>query len=68
MRLFGSAQQSRSFRLHVDVFFLNQLVEPLIVLVLSSGRTDLEGCCWWGRGALLTRGVCKTRQSCAPKF
>ena len=22
------------------------------------GRTDLEGCCWWGRGALLTRGVC----------
>ena len=20
------------------------------------GRTDIEGCCWWGRGALLTRG------------
>lgn len=22
------------------------------------GRTDTEGCCWWGRGALLTKGVC----------
>mmetsp|Transcript_37135 Transcript_37135/g.88874 ORF Transcript_37135/g.88874 Transcript_37135/m.88874 type:complete len:600 (-) Transcript_37135:746-2545(-) len=22
------------------------------------GRTDLQGCCWWGRGALKTRGVC----------
>eukprot|EP00804_Cyclotella_cryptica_P023447 CCRYP_012107-RA/>CCRYP_012107-RA protein AED:0.04 eAED:0.04 QI:401/1/1/1/1/1/3/349/588 len=24
----------------------------------TSGRTDVEGCCWWGRGALLTRNVC----------
>jgi len=24
----------------------------------ARGRTDVEGCCWWGRGALLTRGVC----------
>mmetsp|Transcript_29769 Transcript_29769/g.54897 ORF Transcript_29769/g.54897 Transcript_29769/m.54897 type:complete len:635 (-) Transcript_29769:386-2290(-) len=23
-----------------------------------AGRTDIEGCCWWGRGALSTRGVC----------
>lgn len=22
------------------------------------GRTDLEGCCWWGRGAIQTTGVC----------
>jgi hypothetical protein len=22
------------------------------------GRTDTQGCCFWGRGALLTRGVC----------
>ena len=22
------------------------------------GRTDIAGCCWWGRGALLTRGRC----------
>lgn len=22
------------------------------------GRTDVEGCCFWGRGALLTRNVC----------
>ena len=25
-----------------------------------SNRTDVEGCCWWGRGVLLTRGVCKS--------
>ena len=24
----------------------------------SNGRTDIEGCCWWGRGALHTRGTC----------
>ncbi|KAL7518476.1 hypothetical protein ACHAWX_003298 [Stephanocyclus meneghinianus] len=24
----------------------------------SNGRTDTEGCCWWGRGALNTRGIC----------
>ena len=24
----------------------------------SRGRTDVEGCCWWGRGALHTRGTC----------
>ncbi|KAL7470586.1 hypothetical protein ACHAXS_010832 [Conticribra weissflogii] len=24
----------------------------------SYGRTDVEGCCWWGRGVLLTRGRC----------
>jgi len=24
----------------------------------ARGRSDVEGCCWWGRGALLTRGVC----------
>ena len=24
----------------------------------SNGRTDVEGCCFWGRGALLTRNVC----------
>ncbi|KAL7547092.1 hypothetical protein ACHAWF_010409 [Thalassiosira exigua] len=23
-----------------------------------AGRVDTAGCCWWGRGALLTRGVC----------
>lgn len=22
------------------------------------GRTDLEGCCWWGRGVIQTTGVC----------
>lgn len=24
----------------------------------TAGRTDTEGCCWWGRGALLTKNVC----------
>ena len=22
------------------------------------GRTDIQGCCWWGRGVLMTRGTC----------
>ena len=22
------------------------------------GRTDIQGCCWWGRGILMTRGTC----------
>jgi len=24
----------------------------------SGGRTDVEGCCWWGRGVIQTTGVC----------
>ena len=24
----------------------------------SDGRTDTAGCCWWGRGAIQTRGPC----------
>jgi hypothetical protein len=23
------------------------------------GRTDVENCCWWGRGVISTRGVCQ---------
>jgi predicted chitinase len=23
-----------------------------------AGRTDVEGCCWWGRGVIQTTGVC----------
>jgi hypothetical protein len=23
-----------------------------------TGRTDVEGCCWWGRGVIQTTGVC----------
>merc|ERR1711935_483971 len=22
------------------------------------GRTDVEGCCWWGRGVIQTTGIC----------
>lgn len=25
---------------------------------VPNGRTDVEGCCWWGRGAIQTTGVC----------
>lgn len=25
---------------------------------VPEGRTDLEGCCWWGRGVIQTTGVC----------
>lgn len=24
----------------------------------TAGRTDVEGCCWWGRGVIQTSGVC----------
>jgi len=24
----------------------------------TAGRTDVEGCCWWGRGVIQTTGVC----------
>jgi hypothetical protein len=24
----------------------------------ENGRTDVEGCCWWGRGVLQTKGIC----------
>jgi len=24
----------------------------------AGGRTDVEGCCWWGRGVIQTSGVC----------
>jgi hypothetical protein len=27
-------------------------------LANPKGRTDVEGCCWWGRGAIQTTGVC----------
>jgi len=28
------------------------------LLVGGEARTDVEGCCWWGRGAIQTTGVC----------
>jgi predicted chitinase len=24
----------------------------------ETGRTDVEGCCWWGRGVIQTTGIC----------
>ena len=32
------------------------------------GRTDLQGCCWWGRGALKTRGEKDLQQPCGTLF
>lgn len=29
-----------------------------VVVANRNGRTDVEGCCWWGRGAIQTSGVC----------
>ncbi|GBG27222.1 Hypothetical Protein FCC1311_034442 [Hondaea fermentalgiana] len=29
-----------------------------VELANRAGRTDLEGCCWWGRGVIQTTGVC----------
>jgi hypothetical protein len=26
--------------------------------VSGKGRTDVEGCCWWGRGVIQTTGIC----------
>jgi Chitin binding Peritrophin-A domain len=28
------------------------------VVANANGRMDIEGCCWWGRGAIQTSGVC----------
>ncbi|KAL9180656.1 hypothetical protein ACHAXT_011109, partial [Thalassiosira profunda] len=25
----------------------------------AEGRADVEGCCWWGRGTIATRGTCQ---------
>jgi len=27
-------------------------------LANRNGRTDVEGCCWWGRGVIQTTGIC----------
>jgi hypothetical protein len=31
---------------------------PPAPLFNQTGRTDVEGCCWWGRGVIQTTGVC----------
>jgi len=31
---------------------------PAPLFCQPDGRTDLEGCCWWGRGVIQTTGVC----------
>lgn len=31
---------------------------PAPLFGVPDGRTDVEGCCWWGRGAIQTTGVC----------
>mmetsp|Transcript_12134 Transcript_12134/g.23659 ORF Transcript_12134/g.23659 Transcript_12134/m.23659 type:complete len:730 (+) Transcript_12134:73-2262(+) len=29
-----------------------------VAVANRAGRTDVEGCCWWGRGVIQTTGVC----------
>eukprot|EP00804_Cyclotella_cryptica_P016182 CCRYP_005704-RA/>CCRYP_005704-RA protein AED:0.09 eAED:0.09 QI:0/0.84/0.78/1/0.92/0.85/14/873/1725 len=29
-----------------------------VAVANTAGRTDVEGCCWWGRGVIQTSGVC----------
>jgi len=49
---------------HYDPTFLNEDLGGIMINVEGDvipsklGRTDVEGCCWWGRGALHTKGVC----------
>jgi hypothetical protein len=31
---------------------------PAPIFGHPTGRTDVEGCCWWGRGVIQTTGVC----------
>jgi len=31
---------------------------PAPLFSQPEGRTDVEGCCWWGRGVIQTTGVC----------
>lgn len=31
---------------------------PAPLFGVPEGRTDVEGCCWWGRGVIQTTGVC----------
>jgi len=35
-----------------------QMVSPELAAINGTGRTDVEGCCWWGRGVIQTTGVC----------
>ena len=30
----------------------------IIFLICAAGRTDVQSCCWWGRGAAQAKGVC----------
>ena len=32
--------------------------EKKVAYASENGRVDVSGCCWWGRGALQTKGVC----------
>mmetsp|Transcript_26203 Transcript_26203/g.56491 ORF Transcript_26203/g.56491 Transcript_26203/m.56491 type:complete len:1199 (+) Transcript_26203:258-3854(+) len=49
---------------HYDPMLLNEIKGGMMVNEEGNvwpsylGRTDVEGCCWWGRGALHTKGVC----------
>jgi hypothetical protein len=47
---------------HSDDFsgYWNSETDEIVIAPYANryGRTDIEGCCWWGRGVLMTRGPC----------
>lgn len=34
------------------------MYDNTIPVANTAGRTDVEGCCWWGRGVIQTTGIC----------
>lgn len=54
--------RAKSYSAGVEIFpgyydsFDDMVVETPFANTL--GRTNIEGCCWWGKGVLLTRGRC----------
>ena len=45
-------------RINYSGYWENGVLVANVSLENDLGRTDTQGCCFWGRGALLTRGVC----------
>ena len=38
-------------------FVSSSLTSWCMQICILAGRTDVEGCCWWGRGVIQTSGV-----------
>ena len=61
----GRFAVKESPRLHLAVYsptyvwFKFGVISLPITWGQPEGRTDLEGCCWWGRGVIQTTGTCE---------